>query len=1054
MLIGTPLCIVSSNITENVTLVKELQASPESSLEPETLDLPSKLEYNGDENLNVMTFTPTASQEEGLYFVCRRGLSVVAYFGASVVYYLVNNELFTLEFLGSNHVIPEGEQPTGSVTNYFYGSDSSQWKTGLNDCAVLRYSEIYLGIDLVYKIQESNLKYEFIVSPDTDSNCIKMRYVGIDRINFAVDQITIEQGDQRLVDSELKAFQERNPEIDCTFSCESFDTVGFNIGEYDHSRELVIDPVVLAYSTLLGGSGNDFGYDIKVENGFIYVTGKTSSFDFPVVNAYNSTYGTNDDCFIMKLAANGQSIIYSTFIGGDGADSGTGLSVVNGEVYFTGWTESSNFPNVSAYDPTYNGNRDCFVGYLAWNGQSLHYSTYIGGSGFDMSEAIAVGSGLVYITGFTYSTDYPTSITAMNTTINGGADAFVSCVHSSGISYSTYLGGSLFDRGHAITVNNHHAIVAGYTESSNFPVVNAYDSTYNGGSDCFIANVSIAGEQLIYSSFLGGAGNDYVTGLALSNGHIYLVGCTQSSNFPTANAYDGVYNGGWDVFVAKLSEDEKSLIYSTFIGGSGHDQAFDIAIYNTYAHVLSYTESNDFPLMYAYDSTFANPDCALTILSGDGAFLISSSYFGGNDLDYGFGIEVKNGYIYITGATASTDFPTQFALDSQIDGDYDLYVAVFSFDTDMDSIPDWTESMIYGTNPFRIDSDNDNFLDAYEILYGSNPLDPMSYPAIPQAWYDTIYENLDYNSTLIQNLLAWSAGNASLLQIVMQQLDNNATLLQQVIVWLDGNHTAIGTLFTQLDGNATLLFQTVSALNGNSTLIQNLLTWSAGNETLLLNVIDQVNSMEPVDLSQVIEWLDGNHTAIQTLFTYMAGNASLLLSVIDQMNGNATKLDLVAALVTQNTAWLQTLNASVIGDINEIRAVLNQLGVTIGDTDYDGLDDLDEIFYGTDILCIDTDCDNLNDAYEVKIGTDPTDDDSDNDTYLDGAETIAGTNPLDAQDYPGSGNTSTTSTTTSPSTTDQSVSIMVMILVSSGGLIGLLVVMLVLRKRMTYSTTS
>jgi hypothetical protein len=206
----------------------------------------------------------------------------------------------------------------------------------------------------------------------------------------------------------------------------------------------------------------------------------------------------------------------------------------------------------------------------------------------------------------------------------------------------------------------------------------------------------------------------------------------------------------------------------------------------------------------------------------------------------------------------------------------------------------------------------------------------MSYPAMPQAWYDAIYGDLNWNGTLIRNLIMWSNGNATLLKSLMQQLDANATLLRQVLSWLDSNHTAIETLFRYVNGNATLLVQTIT-----------------------------------------------------------------------ELNANATRLELVAALATHNTALLAQMNASYVGDVNQIRAVLAKLGVTVGDTDYDGLDDLQELALGTNFQCIDTDCDNLNDAYEVKIGTNPLKADTDGDGYLDGVEVLAGTSPLDPGDYPG-----------------------------------------------------
>jgi hypothetical protein len=203
--------------------------------------------------------------------------------------------------------------------------------------------------------------------------------------------------------------------------------------------------------------------------------------------------------------------------------------------------------------------------------------------------------------------------------------------------------------------------------------------------------------------------------------------------------------------------------------------------------------------------------------------LAFSTFLGEGSPDRRYGIAVEIGCAYVTGDTLSSDFPTVGAYDSPFNGGYDCFVSVLSFDSDMDGLLDWNEAR-YGTDRLCIDSDNDNFLDGYEVAYGSDATDPMSYPAMPQAWYEAICEDLDGNATLIRSFISRSNGNATLLQTVMQQLGDNATLVQKVVTWLDGNHTASETLFTWLDGNATLLYQMVIALNTNATLVQNLLS--------------------------------------------------------------------------------------------------------------------------------------------------------------------------------------------------------------------------------------
>jgi hypothetical protein len=464
---------------------------------------------------------------------------------------------------------------------------------------------------------------------------------------------------------------------------------------------------------------------------------------------------------------------------------------------------------------------------------------------------------------------------------------------------------------------------------------NAYDLTHNGARDCFVTKFATDGQSLVYSTYLGGSDVEYGHGIAVENGYAYITGYTASSNFPMLNAYNSTHDGLWDCFVTKFATDGQSLVYSTYLGGSNTDRAYAIAVENGYAYVTGYTKSLNFPTVNAYDSTYsAYTDCFVTKFDSDGQSLVYSTYLGGTIYDYGHGIAVENGYAYVTGYTKSLNFPTVNAYDSTSSSQDCFMLIISEEDSDSDGLPNWVEEFLYETDPYCIDSDNDNFLDAYEAAYGTNPTDPADYPTMPQAWYDAIYEDLDGNATLIQ---------------------------------------------------------------------------------------------------QIISWLDGNHTAIETLFTYVEGNATLLLQTVNALDGNATELILVAALATSNYDWLTTLNATTFGNFTQIREVMDLLGATIGDADYDGLDDLDELARGTDFQCIDTDCDNLNDAFEVKIGTDPLDDDSDSDTYLDGIEVLAGTDPLDANDYPGA--------------PDETSLLVLMIVIAGAGIGVTVVIVLILRKR-------
>ncbi len=883
----------------------------------QVMELPEIIESSGNENLEMMMFVPTPSDGGGIYYVCRKGTSIVAYFGLSEVHYLVDDVYFALEFQGSNQVIPEGEKPTGSVTNYFYGSDSSQWKTGLTDCLEVRYRNLYPGIDLVYKICDGFIKYEFIVSPGANPELISLRYSNADSLSVDDDSVYISKDGHLLGDVGLRVFQtfdNNEQEVSSAFLIESSNEVVFELGEYDITETLVIDPVNMPYSTYFGGSASDRANELEFENGYVYVSGTTYSTNFPMFSGYDSTHNGDGDCFVFKMTADGQTLIYSTYLGGSSIDEGNGLAVENGIVYVAGMTMSSNFPTTGdAIDTTYNGNFDGYVSVFSADGQTLIYSTYgpVSSTLEDQNTAIAVENGVYYVTGSIYTG--PTFLTdgfAAKGYANGSGLVYSVPLRPNNPAYATSN-----DIGVDIAVESGEAFITGMTYSSNF-WVNGYDQSFGGTRDGFTMKLSSAG-GLLYSTFYGGAAGDYGMAIAIEDG------CPYVSYSANDNDYTAVY---------KYTNNLLSVYYAKALQGGGQVVGFDIAVEYGFAYITGGTESIDFPMVDAYNSTFGGGslDGFLVCLTSGGSILYST-FLGGSDSDTGTAIAVENGHVYVAGYTSSTNFPMVDAYNATHGGLSDCFLSVFYLDNDCDGLSDIEETYVYGTDPGKIDSDNDNFLDAYEIAYGSDPTDPMSYPAIPQAWYDEIYDDLDGNATLIQNLIDWSDGNSSLLLNVIQQLDDNATLVQQVI-----------------------------------------------------------------------SWLDGNHTAIETLFTYVEGNASLLLDAVYYLDANATRLEAVAALVTGNTDLISLLDTSVTGDIDEIRTIIDMLGASVGDLDYDGLDDLDEIGYGTDVDCIDTDCDNLNDAFEVKIGTDPLNDDSDGDTYLDGLEVIAGTNPLDALDYPGS----------------------------------------------------
>ncbi|HEX5500085.1 MAG TPA: SBBP repeat-containing protein, partial [Thermomicrobiales bacterium] len=333
----------------------------------------------------------------------------------------------------------------------------------------------------------------------------------------------------------------------------------------------------------------------------------------------------------------------------------------SGNAYVTGKTSSANFPTANnPYQPTTAGGYDAFVAKFG-SGGSLEYSTYLGGAGDDYGNGIAVdGSGDAYITGYTDSASFPTA-SPRQAALAGGNDAFVSELNSSGsLAYSTYLGGAGDDRGNGIAVNGSgDAYVMGYTLSADFPTSNPLQSAIGGGSDAFVTKFG-AGGSLVYSTYLGGSASDVGNGMAVDgSGNAYVSGVTASANFPATNgSYQPTFaSGGNDAFVAKVSAGG-SLVYATYLGGSGDDGGYGIAADSSGdAYVTGYTLSTDFPASgdALQPANGGVADAFVTRFDSSGS-LVYSSYLGGSSLEFGYGIAVDDARnAYITGQTSSAD---------------------------------------------------------------------------------------------------------------------------------------------------------------------------------------------------------------------------------------------------------------------------------------------------------------------------------------------------------------------------------------------------------------
>jgi hypothetical protein len=611
-----------------------------------------------------------------------------------------------------------GAHELAGKVNYFLGNDPAKWRTNLPTFAEVRYQNVYPGIDLIYHgDQEGRLEYDFVVAPGADPTAIAMQVGAVRelalRINGNGDLVIAAKGgevrfhkpviyqpgsadERRTADNEPRTAANpkskiENPKsVEGRFTLDALRHVRFTLGPYDHTRPLVIDPS-LTYSTYLGGAG-DRAKGVAVDSsGNACVTGTTVSTGFPLANPLQSSNKSKSGtAFVSKLNSSGSALVYSTYLGGSVSDQANAVAVdPSGDAYVTGSTCSSDFPTVTPVQAGLKGVCDGFVAELNAAGSSLVYSTYLGGSGTvesgtslsDEGLSIAVdSSGAAYVTGGTWSTDFPTAAPIQS--YGGGEDAFLSKFSAGGATlvYSTYLGGTAQDQGNGIAVDSSgNAYVTGFTLSSNFPTVSPFQASNKAATygTAFVAELNSAGSALVYSTYLGGSAMDSGEAIAVdSAGDAYLAGATWSSDFPTFVPLQpsiAAKYAGSNAFVTKLNPAGSALVYSTYLGGSGHatnatpssggDTAYGIAVDPVgVAFVAGLTGSADFPSVDALQSSNNSQDkftAFVACLNSAGSALGYSTYLGGTGDDQANGIAVDaSDNAYIAGKTTSPDFPT------------------------------------------------------------------------------------------------------------------------------------------------------------------------------------------------------------------------------------------------------------------------------------------------------------------------------------------------------------------------------------------------------------
>ena len=608
-------------------------------------------------------------------------------------------------------------QATGrlaSTSNVFHGNDPSQWRTSIPNYGRLEVHGIYRGVDLAYYGNGHELEYDVVVKPGADPNQVRLRFEGVDPRIDRQGNLTAGIVQKRPFAYQIAAAGTRIP-VETRYRRNADGTFSFLVRDYDRSRDLIIDPV-LTMSYYFGGGQQDsasaIGHDAP---GFIYVAGTTYSSDFSATdNAVSGTLGGTSDAFFVKIdpnAAPGSQVIVATYLGGSGNETLNDMVVTGrGAIYLTGTTSSTDFPAVNPAQSALNGSSDAFVMWLdpaQSGGGMIVYSTYLGGSGDDAANGIAVdANGRIFITGTTHSSDFP--IAGGFQSVKGGDQtAFVAGFDSSQANtatliYSTYLGGVVSETGRGIAAAPDGTIwVVGGTYSSDFPLTGySYKPVYQPGGDAYMAQINpgIGGSGgLLYASFLGGSGTEEAKKILIDpRGHLIIAGETGSQDFPaTSNAMQAIYGGNFDVFVAIFdpknitSDRSAQLLYATFFGGSQPEVPYDMKLdSNGNLYLTGFTMSPDLPttgnaIQPRYDTSSRTLDgFALEFnpsRQGLGAMEYSSYIHSvGMQISYGIDYDSK-GNIYVAGSTTGPIFDAfSGAPRSTTSGNTDAFLMGFS----------------------------------------------------------------------------------------------------------------------------------------------------------------------------------------------------------------------------------------------------------------------------------------------------------------------------------------------------------------------------------------
>lgn len=567
-------------------------------------------------------------------------------------------------------VVPGRPLPTRY--HFLRGSDPAEWRPSVPSYAEILYRDLRPGTDLRISLERDALGLSIETDAAIAPTPLEFIYEGADRVVRAADgSVRLETAAGALLHDPSAGWLAR------------IDAPPDSPPERDN-------PGAVRWSTFLGGSLSEYGYSVAVRpSGEVVVAGIVQSPDFPVTpGAAYDTLAGSWDAFAAEIDSSGSVLNWATFLGGSQVDLAQAIALApSGDLLLTGKTESADFPvTPGAFDPSYSGGSDAFVARLSADGSSVVWSSYLGGSSYEIAFGlIDDGTAGVIVGGYTSSPGYPVTPGCVDPTYNGGFDCFLTKLSAAGgtLVWSTFFGGRDDDRVYDIASNEEGEIfLTAWTQSEDFPTTaGAYDRTYAGGGDAYVARLSPAADQLRWSTFLGGSGLERAYGIAIApDGDPVVAGWTESPLYPvTDGAFDASYGGSGDGFATRIESTGSALAWSSFVGGSFEDKCLEVVLDGGGNPLLTgSTASSDFPTTPdGFDLTYnGNGDAFAAMLHGQGSSLIWSSFLGGDSMDLGNSLAASAApAIVLTGETESLNFPaTGGSFDDTWNGQIDLFV--------------------------------------------------------------------------------------------------------------------------------------------------------------------------------------------------------------------------------------------------------------------------------------------------------------------------------------------------------------------------------------------